>query len=64
MYLKPGTQILYVPFHAFDNENHSDVEEGFVTSHAPNADTVFCRYWSKSSPERASDKLALFFVAT
>jgi hypothetical protein len=52
--LKPGTQILYVPMHARGNENHPDVEEGFVTSHK--GDVVFCRYWSKRHPDELRTK--------
>jgi hypothetical protein len=43
--LEPGTQILYIPMHADGDENHPDVEEGFVTS--VRDDIAFCRYWSK-----------------
>lgn len=43
--LNPGTQIIYIPMHAQNDEDHPDVEEGFVTSQR--GDTVFCRYWSK-----------------
>ena len=43
--LKPGTQILSVPNHAYGDEDHPDVEAGFVTS--VREDAAFCRYWSK-----------------
>ena len=43
-----GTQILYVPNHANEDENHPDAELGFVTSQR--GDTIFCRYWSKYHP--------------
>ena len=43
--IERGTQILYIPTHANGDENHPDVEVGFVTSQR--SDTVFCRYWSK-----------------
>ena len=45
MEIKPGTQILYIPSHCDSDENHQDVELGFVTSQR--GDTVFCRYWSR-----------------
>lgn len=48
--LKPGTQIIYIPMHAKGDENHPDVEEGFVTTHRPGSDAVYCRYWSKHYP--------------
>lgn len=45
-FLDPGTQILYVPNHAEGDEDHPDVEAGFVTSCKPHLGIVFCRYWS------------------
>ena len=44
----PGMQIAYVPDHAKDDENHPDIEFGFVTSVRKNG--CFCRYWIKGSP--------------
>lgn len=46
MYLKRGTQILYIPEHADGNEAHPDVEAGFVTS--VRRQVAFCRYWKKN----------------
>jgi len=46
-FFKTGTQIVYIPNHAED-ENDSVCEEGFVTS--INEKGVFCRYWSKHEP--------------
>ncbi len=44
MNLSKGTQIIYIPTHAENNETHPDCETGFVTNQTkPNA--VFCRYW-------------------
>jgi len=40
-----GTQIIYVPDHADQDEDHPDCERGFVTS--VRGDVAFCRYWSK-----------------
>lgn len=40
-----GTQIAYVPQHAFGKLDHPDVQYGFVTAVA---DTfAFCRYWRR-----------------
>ena len=44
--LTRGTQVLYVPTHAFGNLTHGDVEAGFVTS--VSAKFAFCRYWYKN----------------
>ena len=41
---RKGTQIIYVPLHA-QNENDSHCEMGFVAS--VNDQGAFCRYWSK-----------------
>ena len=43
--LKIGTQIIYVPNHAKD-ENDPVCEYGFVTQITPRG--AFCRYWSKA----------------
>jgi hypothetical protein len=55
--LKPGTQIVYIPLHAVDedgkpDEFHRDAEIGFVTSVRSFAEppVAFCRYWSKFDP--------------
>ena len=42
--LSIGTQIIYVPIHAENNESHPDCETGFVTSQT-RTDAAFCRYW-------------------
>jgi len=44
---KPGTQIIYIPNHAKD-ENDPVCEQGFVTSVSNQG--AFCRYWSKHEP--------------
>jgi hypothetical protein len=53
--LKPGTQILYMPMHVRGDEDHPDVEAGFVTSHTQ-PDVVFCRYWNKYYPNELRTK--------
>lgn len=46
--LKRGTQIIYVPSHAYGDENHPDVEIGFVMrDQVEGKDNVFCRFWRK-----------------
>ena len=45
--LKRGTQIVYIPTHANNDIQHSDVQFGFVTS--VRDDVAFCRYWRKHS---------------
>ena len=52
--LKRGQQIAYVPDHADGNLGHRDVEFGFVTS--VKGDTVFCRYWSRYTPNELRTK--------
>lgn len=42
-YVKPGTQIVYIPNHANGNPQHLTAEYGFVTS--VNSYFVFCRFW-------------------
>ena len=44
--MKRGTQIVYVPDHAAD-ENDPDCEYGFITSIHKDGIRAFCRYWSK-----------------
>ena len=44
--LTRGTQVLYVPTHAYGNLMHPDVEAGFVTS--VSVRFAFCRYWYKN----------------
>lgn len=46
--LRPGTQIIYVPNHAKD-ENDPVCEHGFVMT--VNLYTVFCRYWNKDGTD-------------
>lgn len=51
--LKQGTQVLYIPNHATDEDGnrdpeHPDCEAGFVMS--MNEDFAFVRYWSKINP--------------
>lgn len=43
-----GDQIIYVPSHAAGDEDHHDVEEGFVMRDTEKF--VLCRYWSKHDP--------------
>lgn len=47
-----GTQIAYVPTHAFKDGQpdfkHPDVQFGFVTE--DRGETAFCRYWLKAYP--------------
>lgn len=45
-----GTQIVYVPSHANGDVNHQDCETGFVM--AVRGDVAFCRYWSKTAPNK------------
>lgn len=50
--LEQGTQVLYIPNHATDDNGdpdpgHPDCQAGFVMS--VNEDTAFVRYWSKFS---------------
>ncbi|NIQ88657.1 MAG: hypothetical protein GWN93_06080 [Deltaproteobacteria bacterium] len=43
--VKRGTQVLYVPTHAYGNLMHPDVEAGFITSLS--VKFAFCRFWYK-----------------
>jgi len=45
---KPKEQIAYIPWHAYGDIKHQDVDFGFVTS--IKGDTIYCRYWSKWTP--------------
>lgn len=58
--MKPGTQIAYVPNHAWFTSldhpqrtpdlQHRDVEFGFVTSEHNYKDAHWCRFWIKGQP--------------
>ncbi len=45
-----GTQIAYIPMHAYKKIEHPDVEFGFVTTHKPEHGYTFCRYWRRGEP--------------
>ena len=44
--MKRGTQIIYLPDHAKD-EDHPDAEPGFIFNKTQNPEVFFCRYWNK-----------------
>lgn len=52
--ITPGTQILYVPHHAFNERNHPDTEMGFVygdQTRTKETGNLFCRYFREDSHE-------------
>jgi hypothetical protein len=62
-----GTQIIYIPHHAHGDENHPDVEEGFITILEPQHHHAWCRFWSKHSPQElrtasTSEVVSLNFI--
>jgi len=53
--MKKGTQIAYIPTHAEGDENHPDVELGFIVQvvqigYRENDLAYFCRFWRKGKP--------------
>lgn len=44
--LTRGTQILYVPNHAY-GPDHADVEAGFVWNKHPTREAYWCRFWNR-----------------
>lgn len=53
MELKPGTQIIYVPYHAHGDIDHRDAQAGFVTSVREDG-TALCRYFYKDGTLRTA----------
>src|SRR3989344_9446361 len=51
-----GTQVVYIPTHAHGDPKHPDAEVGFITSLGKDGHAVFCRYWSKFSPDELRTK--------
>lgn len=48
--LKPGTQIVYIPYHVQIQTGmpvleHPDIQMGFVTSTKEDTNNIFCRYF-------------------
>jgi len=48
--IRRGAQIVYVPNHAWGNDEHPDCEAGFITS--VSEDAAFCRYWGEEGQLR------------
>lgn len=54
--LDKGTQIALIPDHANGDINHQDVKFGFVSSHDPRTNNVYCRFWSDITPDDLRNK--------